>query len=52
MKQCCPPHTFPHVLPWKPKIANEPCHTHKNRARRFLHDFHCWLMQCPYRNWR
>jgi hypothetical protein len=43
----CPPHTFPHKLPFGEKIKNEQCHIHKNKLRMFHHLIYCKLLKCP-----
>ncbi|MFH1607566.1 MAG: hypothetical protein ABIA78_00350, partial [archaeon] len=46
-KRFCPPHWWPHTLPWK-KITDEPCHIHKKTWRMQHHTPFCkyWL-KCP-----
>jgi len=46
-KRFCPPHYFPHKLPFGEKIADEPCHIHKARWREFHHNIFCRILRCP-----
>jgi len=52
MEKKCPPHRFPHRLPWQEEVANEKCHVPEGRIKLFFHNMRCWMMQCPYRNWK
>ena len=44
----CPPHRIPHVLPWQPKVTDEPCHIHTSSLRHYGHHApFCKIMKCP-----
>ena len=44
----CPPHRWPHKLPFfGNKINNEPCHYHKAKWRQWHHCLFCKLLKCP-----
>ena len=47
-KMCCPPHTFPHKLPFTKPIADEPCHFHKAKWRMLHHRIFCSILKCPH----
>ena len=42
----CPPHYFPHKLPFGEKITKEPCHFHKSKWRMLHHTIFCKLLGC------
>jgi hypothetical protein len=44
----CPPHYFPHVLPWGKKIMDEPCHFHNAKWRMMHHRLYCKILKCPH----
>jgi len=46
-KRFCPPHYFPHKMPFGPKVVDEPCHLHKARWRMGHHKPFCRLLRCP-----
>lgn len=42
----CPPHCFPHKLPFTQPIINEPCHYHRKRWRMLHHIPYCKILKC------
>ena len=46
-KKCCPPHYFPHKLPFGRRITDEPCHIPKAKWRMLHHTIFCFL-RCPH----
>jgi hypothetical protein len=42
----CPPHTFPHKLPFAKPITREYCHYHKARWRMLHHILFCKFLKC------
>ena len=42
----CPPHYFPHKLPFGDKITNEACHLHKSKWRMLHHLPYCKILRC------
>lgn len=47
-EKCCPPHTFPHRLPFTEKIDDEPCHIHVAKWRMAHHILYCKIIKCPH----
>jgi hypothetical protein len=45
--RCCPPHYFPHKLPFGKKICNEKCHFHAAKWRMIHHTLFCKYLKCP-----
>lgn len=44
----CPPHKWPHVLPWQKPVTDEPCHIHTTNWRQYgHHEPFCKLLRCP-----
>lgn len=43
----CPPHCFPHKLPFTKPIERERCHYHSSRLRMIHHIPYCYLTGCP-----
>ena len=43
----CPPHTFPHKLPFSEPIVDEPCHIHGANWRMQHHIPFCRYLECP-----
>ncbi len=46
VERVCPPHYFPHKLPFGPKVTDEPCHYHTASLRMFHHSFFCLVLRC------
>lgn len=47
-KLFCPPHCFPHKLPFTKPIIKELCHIHKAKWRMLHHLFFCKILGCPH----
>ena len=47
-KKCCPPHFWPHKLPFTKLIINEPCHIHNKKWRMAHQKFFCKYLKCPH----
>tara|TARA_Y100000310_G_scaffold8335_1_gene8909 strand:- start:31 stop:279 length:249 start_codon:yes stop_codon:yes gene_type:complete len=43
----CPPHYWPHKLPFGKKITDESCHIHKKKWRMNHHIPFCKKLKCP-----
>ena len=43
----CPPHTFPHRLPFSEPITDESCHLHEANWRMKHHIPFCRYLDCP-----
>ena len=43
----CPPHYFPHKLPFGKPITNEPCHFHHRKWGMWHHILFCKYLKCP-----
>lgn len=46
-KRFCPPHYWPHKLPFGEKVTCEKCHVHKAKWRMSHHTFFCKFLGCP-----
>lgn len=49
-RKFCPPHSFPHKLPFTKPITDEHCHIHSNKLRMLHHTLYCKLIKCPHYN--
>lgn len=45
--RCCPPHYWPHKLPFGEKVTCENCHIHINPLRKLHHYGYCKILGCP-----
>ena len=46
IERFCPPHYLPHKFPFGKKIADEPCHIHKEMYNIIHHKFFCNYLKC------